>query len=192
MSLPYHARPGAGLIVMGVSLLGVAWLFAWGFATPPLDDVWRMQIELGLGEAEPLTGREFRLLQDTLQRYPALADHMLEGGVAGLVSANQKGVVDVGYAYLVRKRPDTPGKLQLTALGDKRVGLQVRTLTSSAAGETRHAATYTWQLPSDGPFPQLVEVRLDGERRSAQRRQKQGLEPQADAAPRPVMVTLTP
>jgi hypothetical protein len=188
MSLP--GRPGAGLIVLGVSLLGAACFFAWGFATPPLEKVWRIQIELGLGEREALSESEFRLLQDTLRRYPDLAHSMLEEEVAGLVSANRAGVVDVGYAYLVRQHPGVPRRLQISAIGDQRVRLAVRTLAASAAGETRRGEAYTWEIPNEGPFPQLIEVRLDEERKSAPKQPQTG-EPTNGAA-RAVVVTLAP
>ena len=174
MTIPYRARPGAGFVVLSLSLLGAISFFAWGLRTPPLDEVWRLQIELGLRGVAPLTGRQFHLLQRTLQRYPAFADSLLEEGDAGVVSANHKGVVDTGYAVLLRKRPDAPGRLQVTGIGDTRVGLTVRTQEGSAAGETDGATAYAWQLPNDGPFPQLVELRLTSKRHG------------------PLLVTLTP
>ena len=192
MRLHDHARPGAGLIVLVASLFGAISFFAWGLATPPLDEVWRIQLELELGESGPLSAREFGLLQDTLRRYPALADNMVEDGVAGPVSANRDSVFDLGYAYLVRKRSEAPGKLQVTAIDDDPVEVEVRTLTASASGETRRDATYTWQVPNDGPFPQLVEVRLAGEHKSGFKPPKKGPRWRSGVGSPPVVVALTP
>lgn len=187
--MPARARPGAGLVVLAVSSLGVAFFLAWGLVTPPLDEVWRMQIEMGLRGVEPLTAREFRLLQATLRRYPALADNMLAEDVAGLVSPHQDGVVDTGYAYLMRKGARAAGRLQVKTIGDKPVRLEVRTLTASARGEARPESAYTWHVPNDGPFPQLLEVRLTG---GTSQRTRKNLRRRTDGEAQAVVVSLTP
>ncbi len=191
MRLPDRVRPGAGFVALGVTSLSVALFLVWGLGTPPLDEVWRMQIEMGLRGVEPLTPREFRLLQTTLRRYPALANNMLEDADAGLISANQDGVVDIGYAYLVRKDAGAPARLQVQAISDT-VRLGVRTLTASAEGGARPDSVYRWQVPNEGPFPQLIEVRLTGQRTSRSRRSQRNLAPKTDDELRSVVVTLTP
>ena len=103
MSLRHRARPGSGFVfLVAVALAGVAF-FAWGLRTPALDKVWRLQLELMLGDRVELTGTERQLLQDTLERYPGLADHMLDGAACGLISAHVGGTVDAGHAYAVRR-----------------------------------------------------------------------------------------
>lgn len=173
-----RALPGAGLVAVGVTLLAVGLFVAWGLSTPPLEEVWRIQIELGLHGGEPLTRREFRLLQDTLRRYPALAGNMVEAGTAGLVSANQDGVVDDGHAYLIRTTPDAPRRLVVKAI-EEGVAVDARTETASVRGGAGAHSEYTWLIPNEGPFPQLVEVRSAPTRGSTSGR------------PTPVLVTLT-
>ena len=194
MSLPYRARPGAGFIVLAVSLIGAVSFFAWGFATPPLEDVWRIQIELSLGERSYLSDSDFRLLQDTLRRYPALADNMLEDRSAGLVSANQDGIVNLSFAYLVRTTPEAPGKLGVTSIGDEPAVLNIRTIAASRSGRMDHNGQVdTWQIPNSGPFPQLIEVRLTSDAEGdAKQKKKKNPVGQSDDKAHPMLVTLKP
>ncbi|MBI3180467.1 MAG: hypothetical protein HYZ27_12445 [Deltaproteobacteria bacterium] len=164
MSTSYQL-PGAGFVLLvSVVVAGGAFL-AWGLTTPPLERVWHMQLELMLGTRDALSSRDFRLLQDTLARYPELADNMLDDAPDGLVSAATGGMVDTGYAYLVRKNSAAPGVLVVTSPNGKKLTLRGRTSAAASAGEAREDTPFVWALPNDGPFPQLIEVRDEADRK---------------------------
>ena len=160
MSLPYRARPGAGFVMLTAVMAAVALFFAWGWGRPPLDAVWQMQLELLLGERPALSRAERDLLQDVLARYPDLAEHMLEGGAVGLVSAHAGAAVDLGYAYLVRRSADAPGLLRVCSPDGAALDVEAATAAGDTSGRSDGAAPFVWSLPDSGPFPQLVEVRL--------------------------------
>ncbi len=160
MSLPYRARPGWGFALLVAVVLSSAVFIGWGLRTPPLDLVWQMQLELLLGERESLAETEFELLQDTLERYPDLADHMLDDAASGLVSAHVAGAVDLGYAYAVRRSRQAAQALLVTSLTDERLEFKVRTVETNGRGATSGDESFSWRLPDEGPFPQLVEVLL--------------------------------
>jgi len=173
MSAPGNARPGAGFTLLLLTVLGALAFFCWGLRTPPLDDVWRMQIELNLGQGGVLSDRGFRVIQEALVRHPELAQTMLEDGDAGLISANSGGVVSTGFAYLVRRRAEESGRLVVTGIGDEGVEVAARTVRASTAGMVDERGALDWRLPNDGPFPQLVEIRIGSEEQvPAKRREK--------------------
>ena len=160
MSLPYRARPGWGFALFVAVALSSAVFIGWGLRTPPLDLVWQMQLELVLGERKSLADAEFELLQDTLERYPDLADHMLDGAASGLVSAHVAGAVDMGYAYAVRRTRQAAQALVVTSPTGERLEFEVRTVEANGRGATSGAESFSWRLPDEGPFPQLVQVLL--------------------------------
>lgn len=155
-----RALPGGGFVLVAATLLGAALFLGWGLATPPLDTAWRLQVELEVGERGPLTEREFAVLQATLLRHPALADALLDGAGAGLVGANAGGAVDVDHAYLVRRSAGEPGLLEVASERGEPIAVAARTRDASRGGPSGPGAAFTWLLPGDGPFPQLVEVRI--------------------------------
>ena len=160
MSLSYRARPGRGFILFVAVALSSAVFIGWGLRTPPLDQVWQMQLELVLGERESLAPAEFELLQNTLERYPDLADNMLDGAASGLVSTHVAGTVDMGYAYMVRRTRETAQTLMVSSPTGKRLEFEVRTVETHGRGATSGDESFSWRLPDEGPFPQLVEVLL--------------------------------
>ncbi len=162
MSMPSAVRPGAGLVILSLSLLGSLAFFGWGLRTPPLDDVWRIQIEIGLGQGGGMSDRDFQLLQRTLRRYPDLAASLLEDADSDLISANSGGVVGCGFAYLLRRGSGSPGNLVISGIGGGRPGIHARTQGASMSGTADDTTPLRWRLPDTGPFPQLVEVRLSG------------------------------
>lgn len=184
MKLPYRFRPGAGFLIVASGLSVAMAFFAWGFATPPLETAWRLQVELMVGRRGPLRDDELVLLQGVLARDPALARSMLDGASAGLISANARGLVENGYAYVLRQSADAPAELEVTPAGlalDKPVTVQVRLASGiQKTAEATTAAPFATTLPGDGRFPQLVEVRVLG-RKKANNKTKR---------PRPVSVRL--
>ncbi len=158
----YRAKPGGGFVWLIVAALASVVFFGWGLRTPPLERVWQMQLELMLGSRGALSRDEVGLLRQTLERNPGLADNMLKGAPSGLISANTGGIVDSGYAYALRRAPAGANSLVIVSpIGE---GLTIR---ASVGGSERRGTTsgdepFIWQLPGDGPFPQLVEVRLKG------------------------------
>ena len=160
MNIPYRFRPGPGFLLVVTTLILCTGFLAWGVRTPPLDAVWRMQVELKIGDRDVLTRDEMKLLQSTLERYPDLADHMLEGADSGLISASVGGVVDRGYAYFVRKTADSPNTLEVTSLMEAELAVTALTTADFYRGVATGDESFIWTLPVNGPFPQLVGVYL--------------------------------
>ncbi len=158
-----RARPGAGFVLLVTVTLGALAFFVWGARTPALDEVWELLVRLEVGENLDLSRRERALLQDSLARYPSLAESILDGAPSGLISANDEGLVQSRHAYAVRReaKPGTILVVEPPRAGDAGLVVKVRAgLTEYQAAATREAAL-RWELPSDGPFPQLIEVTLD-------------------------------
>lgn len=159
-------RPGAGFVVLVAAIAGSGAFFAWGARTPPLDEVWRLQQDLRLGDRGALSHRELVLLQQQLRRHPEIAEALLEGAPHGLISAAEVGRVETGAAYFVRRQPDPP--LRLRVLPDERKPTKVPIPVSAWVNGERSAGTlgpdvpFGWDLPQEGPFPQLVEIRVEG------------------------------
>lgn len=176
MSNAYRRRPSAGFILLLLALLGVVLFFAWGLATPRLDEVWRLAIQLRLGERPALSGSEFRHLQDALVDHPELADYLAQNDHAGILSAHEDGRVEGAYAYLVRRAPTDPGHLEVVFAGSEQRGwveVRARTALDSEQGRAVPGTAFSWTLPDGEPFPQLVEILLrsgDVERNGKKRR----------------------
>lgn len=167
MTISYRARPGAGFVLCVVVVSGTIAFFAWGARSPPLEKVWQLQIELETGTHPRLSRSEREIFGAALVRYPDFADTLLGGAPAGLISANDGGLVQGRYAYAVRRSPAPRMLLRVVPTRTLRDALQVRARTSGAAHESRidEQTTFSWELPDDGPFPQLIDVQiLDGAR----------------------------
>ena len=160
MKIPFRFRPGRGFLLLIATFLFSLGFFAWGVRTPPLDTIWRMQVELKIGDRDLLSRDEMRLLQGTLERYPDIAEHMLEGADSGLISANVGGVVDRGYAYFVRKSADSPDQLEVTSVSGAELAVTALTTTEFYRGVATGDESFIRTLPVNGPFPQLVGVYL--------------------------------
>ena len=160
MKLPYRYRPGRGFLLLVAALAGGVGFFAWGLQTPPLDQVWQMQVKLKIGDRNALSRGEMKLLQATLARYPGLADHMLEGADSGLISAGVGGVVDRGYAYYVRKTAATDSVLVVSSTRGESLEVEAITTSDHDRGVATGAEPLIWALPQSGSFPQLIGVHL--------------------------------
>ena len=86
-------------------LIGSGLFFAWGLSAPDLERVWRLHLDLKIGDRPALTASERRLFQDVLTRHPQLA-RMVEDEAAGILSRHRQGRVDHDYAYLLKTRPE--------------------------------------------------------------------------------------
>ena len=162
MSVPYRVRPSAGFVLLVAVVVATVGFFTWGLRRPRLEEVWRLDIELGLGTRPPLSGSEMRRLQETLVDHPELAGFLAEDQHAGIFSAHDHGRVEGEYAYLVR-RSAPPVELVVSYAGARRrgaVAVSARTGRARAEGVALRDRPFAWRLPDDGPFPQLVEVRL--------------------------------
>ncbi|HZN93543.1 MAG TPA: hypothetical protein VFB81_12605 [Myxococcales bacterium] len=160
-SVPYRARPGAGFVLLVASVAAAAAFFAWGAATPGLQRVWRLQVELEIGKRPPLKAKERALFQETLERYPTLADALLDGTPAGAISAHEQGLVESGYAYVVRKDAAGARAIRLSAPpgATAPVALELRGPWGVEKATLDPARPFLWALREEGPFPQLLEVR---------------------------------
>ena len=124
----------AGSWLVAACVLLAAAFFAWGLGTPPLDDAWRVQIELATSDGAPLSDADRESFQRTLWRHPSIADDMLDGARWGIVSAHDDDRVQAGHSYLVAR-----AAVQIEVKG--------RTCNDTVA--------------TTGPFPQLVEIHTD-------------------------------
>lgn len=162
MKVPYAARPGAGFVFLVLSAALCLAFFGWGLARPDLDVVAQLQLELRLGRRAPLSGEELRLLQRALCRHPKLAEDLLEGDGYGLISAHRRGLVEHGWAYLIRtvEQSQAPVQVQVPA-GLKKQHLKVRGRTAHAEieGQASVDAPFSWTPPGEGPCPTLIELR---------------------------------
>jgi hypothetical protein len=169
VNVPYLTRPGGGFVLLVAVLLGAGSFLAWGFSTPPLESAWWLQVELELGERGPLTRAERDLFQGVLVRHPEIAESMLEGAPVGLISAAEEGRVEVGYAYLVRQKAEPPIELVVSrspaVSAAEPVAVSARVHGASQAGEIAAGSPFRWVVPQDGPFPQLIEVRVEAPRK---------------------------
>lgn len=158
MRIPYRKRPGWGFACLVATCVACTAAIGWGLRTPALEQVWQLQLELLLGDRAQLSRGERGLLQDTLERYPLMARHMLDDAPRGLISANVGGVVDHGCAYAVRRGPE-PAEIVLTSPSGDELAVRVRTARVTVEG-LADGAPFVWALPQEGPFPQLIEVSL--------------------------------
>jgi hypothetical protein len=162
--LSYRQRPSPGFLLVVAVYVGVAALLGWALRTPPLETVWRLDLELSLGTRDALSAGERELLQQALVDHPDLGGFLTEDKHAGVFSANRDGRVEIAYAYLVRRSPASPGRLRVTYAGAEAEGavdVRVTTATQRGGGLTSREAPFLWQLADDGPFPQLVELRFE-------------------------------
>ena len=169
--IPYRNRPGIGFVLLVAATLSAIAFFAWGLRTPELDVVWRLQTELMVGRRGPLERWETDVLARSLRRHPTIAEDMLDDAPAGVISANVDGVVESGYAYLVRRSETAPTTLHLSAGAGMTAPLElvvrVGTHTDSRRVTPGHSAAVA--LPN-GPYPQLIEVLAKPTREARRRR----------------------
>jgi hypothetical protein len=154
-------RAYLGFSVLVVTLLGTIAFFAWGLSTPPLDQVWRMQIELAVGDRPALDEGELRTLRETLVRHPEVADAFLKGSDHGVVSSAH--LLGGSYAYLIRRAAGEPATLEIALDRSPRsAGAQIEARTGSdhRRGAVSDASPLLWKIGDEGPFPQLIEVRF--------------------------------
>ncbi len=159
----YRRRPSAGFVLLVVVHLLLVVFFAWALGTPPLEAVWRLDLELGLGERGALDEDEEALLRRALVRHPALGEALIEDKHAAIISANDGGRVTLDYAYVVRPSPDDR-RLRISYAGTRPKGAVAVTLHAGGAAEravVRRGQPFAWAPPGDGPFPQLITLRLD-------------------------------
>jgi hypothetical protein len=88
MRIPWALRPGAGFVLLVLVLASSVAFFAWGMATPPLDEAWRIQVELRVGRTKPLSKRERRIFSRAMCRHAEIADGILDEERAGVISAH--------------------------------------------------------------------------------------------------------
>lgn len=157
MRVPYAWRPGAGFVVLALAVLGAITFFLWGWSTPLLDHVGRIELELKIGRRPPLTTRELAQVQEALCRHPKIADDWLGDAGIGLVSNNRRGLVENGYAYVVRQPGASAMQLSIDRVaGDtqKQIHVRARTRRDQIAGE----APLVWAVPRHDDCPTLIEI----------------------------------
>lgn len=160
----YRWRPGPGFLVVFFTASVSAAFFAWGARMPELERVWRIQLGLEAGKRKALSASERAAFSDAIRRHPDLADGMLGARDIGIISAHRDGLIETNYVYLIRKKSSPKYVLELTATdarGTKPIEVEVRTSSAEKKGTVASGAPFVWELPDEGPFPDLIEVRLD-------------------------------
>ncbi len=163
MRIPYRWRPSLGFIWLATVAVACVLFLGWGFRIPVLEEIWRMDIELRIGERPPLGRGELARLRSSLWAHPELAEFLIEDKHAGIFSANQAGQVEGSYAYLVRPDARAAGFLEVSYVGvgqDAEISVRVRSAGDGAAATVVPGLPFAWRLPNDEPFPQLIEIRL--------------------------------
>lgn len=174
MRTPSASWPGAGFLLLVASTVLALGFIAFGLRRPPLDQVGELQLELRLGRREPLNRAELALLQEQLCRHPKLVDDLLEGDPQGLISAHRRGVVDNGWAYLIRTPERSQAAVQVELLGGTKkqeIKVKVRTAREAAEGQAALSEPFAWTPGADPRCATLIEVRTakwqeDGKKRA--------------------------
>ena len=157
----WSRRPGAGFIVFVATALIGAGFLAWGVSRPPLDEAWATLIELEIGRE--IAPSSVVRLRAALLRHPGLAENAVDGARYGLVGAEEDGLANGRLVIAIRRGPDPPLRLVVQPAGAAGGTLRV----VAKAGGKRHEAPassqspFTWDLPDEGPFPQMTEIELD-------------------------------
>jgi hypothetical protein len=160
LSLPYHLRPGAGFVVWVLTLAGALAFFGWGVRTPPLERLWRLQLELSHGARPPLSPAEFSLLDGALQRHPELATDWLEGAPVRLLGADTLGRVERGHAWVLVDRGQADAAVWVLAASGTEVWIRDATARRSAKVEGGQRVRLS--LPGATTHPRLLEIGAEG------------------------------
>ncbi len=170
MSQSFRRKPGAGFVLLATVAIGVLGFLAWGMSRPALDRAWWIQVELMVAQRDALSHGEFRSFQEVLAAHPKMASAMLDGPKSGFISANARGVVGNGYAYLVRTDARDSAVVEVEAFGaTEKIAVCARTLDEKHCGPATHHTPFSWPTPDSGAFPQLIEVRIDTREASKRR-----------------------
>lgn len=160
----YRWRPGPGFFVVFLTAAISTAFFVWGARMPELERVWRIQLGLEAGKRRALSASERKIFSEAIQRHPDIAEGMLGARDIGIISAHRDGLIETGYAYLIRKKSSPKYVLELTATdarGTKPIEVEVRTNSAEKKGTVAAGSPFVWELPDEGPFPDLIEVRID-------------------------------
>lgn len=160
----YQRRPGWGFIVFMSSLAAAVSFVVWASHSPSLSETWRILAELQTGRVRILPTNDFETLQNAFVRHPTIADNFLEENPAGILSVHNGGFVTQGSAYVVRRNALEADTLEIRL---SQISEQENVVVNFHTRNANHQATvnrdgfYAWRLPTDNPFPQLIEVRVE-------------------------------
>jgi len=70
-------RPGAGFIILAISLVLVVCFMVWGFSTPLLDRVWEIMVRMEQADFAGLEPGEVEDLEAAIEHYPDLGREIL-------------------------------------------------------------------------------------------------------------------
>lgn len=167
--------PGAGLVVALLSCLLGALFAAYALTPPRLDRVWRSESALRVGWGSPLSSRELSRFQASLCEHPGLAESLLEGKPARIVSANRSGVTETGYAYFVLSKEAERLGVRVEAPGrelEKPKRVRLRWADRREELLVTRDKPATWVPPRERPCATIVE--LLGSLRSPQKARSKG------------------
>lgn len=189
MTIPWAYRPGGGFIVLVASLAICAAFFTFGAATPQLERVWRVLLELRLGSesrrVKALDEGARAALEQALCRHRGLAEDLLLGQPGILLSANRDGVFDGGVAYALRSadHPEVAIEIAVPPGGkETRIVIEARAGDGSSRGEASVGRPFTLHPRGRDGCPTLVELRSEASAERAGPAKKR-------AKPAPALVT---
>jgi hypothetical protein len=94
--------PSKSFLALALSWILSLAFFVWGSATPALDEIWRLRLELQAGHRATLGETELGLLERALVSHPEMADDWLDGEPLALLSAAPDGWLQAPGAVLLR------------------------------------------------------------------------------------------
>lgn len=166
MKRPSITPPGVGFVLLAATLTGAVAFVAWGAATPPLDRVAALELQLELGRRGPLTSGERRLIEEAFCRHPEIAADWLDGATRGLVSAHRDGWLEADYAYVVDRRPEQASAIIVEVTGRRDVDVAIEAREARLSSVARPGAPLRFAPPPSAGCPRLVEVRVGDTKRS--------------------------
>ena len=95
-------RPSVGFVGVVVIYAAALGLIVWGLRTPLLEDVWVLEHELKAGLRNEITPSERDMLARSFERYPGLAQGLLDGRNVGFLTSHRDGWCPDGSAVVAR------------------------------------------------------------------------------------------
>jgi hypothetical protein len=102
------------------------------------------------------------MLQSALCDHPKLAEDFLEGKQLAIISANRRGMIENGQAYLIRAKGSTLGISVVVPGGAKKEQqIQIRAKARGKVADGKATATqhFVWAPDTGDDCATLIEVR---------------------------------
>lgn len=155
-------KPSAGFwLLCGVSALVVAF-FIWGFSTPRLEDVWKLEVKLKIGQIQRISDSEKEMFYGVFEDYPKYMKDLSGRRGIDLLSANSDGLSLVDELLILRTSDASNcGKFMLDVSGAQSEYPIVFTIKGRTWKKelkvTRNGRSTVW-LPKGVQVPEFIEV----------------------------------